>query len=82
MTHTVNHVISLSPELQALLEKHMPSLDEFNAKLDTISTKITEVAAEIADLKAQLAAGGLSADQEQAVFDRLATLETALDSAK
>ena len=77
---TLNIVFDISPSLKAFLEAHMPSIDDFNAKFDSLSANLNSIQVEIADLKAQLAAGGLTAEQEQAIFDRLATVTDAANA--
>jgi hypothetical protein len=52
--------------------------DDFNAKFDAIDSRIAALGTELQALKDQIAAGGMSAaDEEQALF-RASAIETAL----
>ncbi len=63
------------------LEKLMALFDDIQAELAGMQTTVTNIAATIALLKSQLAAGGMTADQETAVKDQLDTLQAALNAA-
>lgn len=79
---TLNIVFDIGPVLQVLGAKIMATLADFNAKLDALQASIDAVKTEIANLKAQIAAGGLSADEEAQVLARIDTLQTNLNAAQ
>lgn len=82
LNHVVTHVFTISPELLSRVDKLMATLADFTAKLDGIDAKVAEIAAEIAELKAKVDVGGMTADEEKVVLDRLDTLTGALEAAK
>lgn len=53
----------------------MSVLADFTVKLDAIDAGVTAINAEIADLKAQLAAGGLSAAEEDVLLAKIVALD-------
>lgn len=77
LTVTINHIVSLSPALEALI---MAKIDDLNAKLDALDaalaaekTQDEAKTAEIAALRAQVDAS-LSADQADALEARIQAL--------
>lgn len=54
-----------------LKEKTMKTFEEFTAKFETVDAETNRLSDLVRDIKAQLEAGGLTAEQEQVLFDRL-----------
>jgi hypothetical protein len=60
-------------QLNLIIQKlnTMPTLEQFNAAFAQINDSTNNIAADITRLTQQLQAGGLSATEQQAVFDQL-----------
>lgn len=79
---TLNIVFDVGPNLSANWSKLMATLADFTVKLDAIQATVDAVKQEISDLKAQIAAGGLTADEEAQVLAQLDTLQANLQAAE
>jgi len=72
-------VLDISPTFATLLEKIMATLADFTTKLDKLNADADAILKAVADLKAQLAAGGLTADEEAQVLSQLDALDAKLN---
>jgi len=76
---TLNIVFDVSSTLASLLEKYMATLADFQTAIAKVSTDIDTILQQIADLKAQLAAGGLSPDEEAQVLASINALDAKIN---
>ena len=76
---TLTIVFDVSSNLASRLEKYMATLADFQAAITKVSTDIDTVLQQIADLKAQLAAGGLSPDEEAQVLASINALDAKIN---
>ena len=58
----------------------MTTKADFDALIDRLNTATSKAAAILKDLRDKLAAGGLTADEEKAVQDKLSAVADALDA--
>lgn len=77
----VSITVDVGPELVTLGARIMAVLSDFTTKLDAILATVATIKQEIINLKAQLAAGGLSATEEQTVLDQITALQSAITDA-
>jgi hypothetical protein len=80
VTVRLNDIVLTLANLGVNQGKIMATLVEFEAGFARVDAATTAIANLIRDLTAQLAAGGLNAAQEQAIFDRLGLAAGALEA--
>lgn len=76
-----NVVHSFDPTTLSLLENFMATLADFTAPLADMTAKVDTIVTEIQALKDKIAAGGLTADEEQQVLDQLTALSGKISDA-
>jgi len=78
---TLNVVIDIGPVLSGLGAKLVALFDDITAELATMSTNVDAISAKLTQLEAQIAAGGMTADQESQVKAQIDALRDKIASA-